>query len=226
MGKIKVDANKIRKLIILLAIVVVVIIIAVLILLTNSTENRLRYIYNEKNEGNIELMPLNVSPLFVEYTGRVNQRSIYKAMYLLVDDVIQEYYKDFKGNFNEDYLSKYYDKNTEKVRKDLGIIEKDEFIKFATCLKDLQSDKLKLEEYIIVPDSITKTAKGVKFVLIIKYEGNSKIALNLEILNNEQTTKTPINCFGGVEEKYLDYEYEKNTTNEVEIEGRPGKVIK
>lgn len=225
MEELKIDANKVRKLIVLLAIIIIAIIIVILILLTNSTDNRLKYIYNENDEGNIELMPLNVSPLFVEYAGRINQRSIYKAMYLLVDDIIQEYYKEFKGNFNEENIGKYYDKNTEKVRRDLGITEREEFIKFVNVLKDLQGDELKLEEYIIVPDSIDKTTKGLEFALLIKYEGNSRIAFNLEILNAKQSTKTPINCSGDVDEKYLNYEYEKNTTPVVEIEGRPGKVI-
>lgn len=225
MENLKIDANKVRKLIVLLGLVILVIISVILVLLMNPTDNRLKYIYDESQEGNIEIMPLNVSPLFVEYTGRVNQRSIYKAMYLLVNNVVQEYYNEFKGNFNDDTIGKYFDRNTEKIRQDLGITDKAEFIKVINVFKNLNGDKLELEEYIIVPDSFDRTTKGLEFVLLIKYKDNSRIALTLEVLNAKQSTKTPINCSADVDGKYLDYEYEKNTTPVVEIEGRPGKVI-
>ncbi len=225
MKNLKIDANKVRTLITVLGIVIIAMIAIMLVLLMDPTDRRLNYIYNESKKADMEKTPLNVSPLFVEYTGRVNQGSVYKAMYLLVNDIAQEYYSKFKGNFNEDTIGKYFDRNSEKVRKDLGITDKNDFIKFINVFKNLNGEEIEVEEYIIVPNSIRKSTNGVEFVLLVKYKDNSRIALKLNLLNAKQPTKTPIDCSANVDEKYLNYEYEKNTNPIVEIENRPGKVI-
>ena len=226
MENLKIDPKKIRKLIIILSLVILVIVAIIILINVNQKVSRLNYIYDENQEGNIEIMPLNVSPLFEKYAGRVNQRSVYKTMYLLVDVILQEYYNEFKGQFEEGIISDYFDKNSEKIREDFGITEREEFIKLMEIFKELKGEDLELEEYIIVPDSIRRTIGGLEFVLLVKYKGNSQIAICLEVVNALQTNKTPINCSANVNEIYLNYVYEENAIPEVEIKDRPGKVIR
>lgn len=225
MENTKKKINKIKRLLVILGILLIVAITAIVIIKYNPTDRRLKKIYNEEYEGRIEKMPLNVSPLFEKYTGKINQRSIYKAMYIFVDDIVPKYYSKFKKDFNRDNIENYYDKKSMIIEKELGITEKQEFVKFIQELEKIKNSELNLEEYIIVPESINNTNKSLKFVLLIKYEGNSRIAYNLEILNSKKSTRTPINYSGDVNEEYLDYEYQKNTNPIVVIEGKPGKVI-
>lgn len=221
----KVNVKVLRRIILILAIVILIGIVAMLILLSNPVDNRIKFIYSDK-EGTIEKMPQNVSPLFSEYAGVIDQRSVYKAMYVFVNDIVEEYYLKFKGDFNKEKIEKYYDKNAVEIKSELGITEKKDFVDFINNLSSLKGDELRLKEYIIIPNSITQAVRATKFVLAVDYENNERILFELYLLNSSDKTKTPIN-YKAADDTYLDYE-PNQVVEEPVVEDvvRPGKVVK
>lgn len=214
--------KKIKKYIILLFILLILLLAILIVIYNNPVDKKLRYIYNEKKTGDISVMPNNVVDLFTKYQGRINQRSIYKALYSFVDETLEKYYLQIKSLNNEE-VKKYYNQNTKNIVKELGITEESEFIKFCETIKNLQGTELSLQEYTINPTSLKNKKGYTECVLLIKYENNEPIGVYLNITNDKDINKTPINYKGGVEEKYLEYEYVPNDYTQV-IQS-PGKVI-
>lgn len=221
----KVNIKVLRRIILILAIVILIGIGIMLVLLNDPVENRLNYIYNDK-EGTINQMPLNVSPLFIEYNGRIEQRTVYKAMYVFVNDIIQDYYLKFKNDFSKEKIEKYYDNNKVDIEQELGITEKQEFVEFINVLKNLKGDNLKLKQYIIIPESITQITRATKFILAVDYEENDRVLFELNLLNTSPATNTPI-IYKATTEDYMNYEVETTVIDsEIEPISTPGKVIK
>ena len=99
----------IRNYIIALFVLLILFVIGYLIVINLPVNKRLRLIYNENKEGNIEIMPTNVTELFMDYEGSINQRSIYKAMYLFADEIVKSYddkLKDYDDAQVKEYFSK------------------------------------------------------------------------------------------------------------------------
>lgn len=220
--------KKIKKIITILFVLLILVLSIFIILKNNPVDRRLKYIYNEKKEGNIKIMPINVSPLFTTYNGNIDQRSIYKAMYIFANELVENYHNKVK-DFDEQQLKEYYNKKSNVIQKELGIDDEDEFLKFAETLKKINNDKLILESYTINPNTIKRKNNSTEFVLILKYQDNEKIAFYLNILNNSTSNKTPIKYRGGVSQELLDYEYKEPgfDNNPVDDIIKPdGKVIK
>jgi len=215
--------KKIKKYIIILFILLMLLIISFIVLYNNPVDKNLRYIYNEKKAGDIAIMPNNASDLFIKYQGRINQRSIYKALYSFVNETLEKYYLETKS-LNSEEIKKYYKNNTKNILKELGIEEESEFIKFWETVKDLQGTELSLQEYTINPASLKNKKGYTECVILVKYENNKQIGIYLNIQNNKDVNKTPINYKGGVEVEYLEYEYVPN--DYTQIVQSPGKVVK
>ncbi len=221
----KINMKLLRKIILILAVIILIGIGMMLMLLNDPVENRINYIYNDK-EGTIPQMPLNVSPLFMEYSGRLEERTIYKAMSVFVNDIVQDYYLKFKGDFAQERIEKYFDSNKKDIEKELGIDDKKVFVEFISTLKNLKGDTLKLKQYIIIPESITQITRATKLVLAVDYEENDRVLFELNILNSSADDRTPIN-YKATTEDYMTYELPGSTiSNDIEPISTPGKVMK
>lgn len=199
--------TKVLKLIIVcLAIILVALIAIFTLLFNNSTNKNLRYIYNTDIEGQIEKMPLNVMYSISEYKGSINQRSIYKALYILVDETIPKYHS-LMSEINEKGVSEYFNANKITIAKELGITEENDFITFIGAIKDLKGEELTLEEYTFHPEGTAKKSGKLQTILLIKYANNEKIGLYTGIYNKQNENAYPVCVAGGVDKKYLDYEY-------------------
>lgn len=215
--------KKVKKYIIMLFMLLILLLAILIVIYNNPVDKNLRYIYNEKKAGNISVMPNNVTDLFTKYQGRINQRSIYKGLYIFVNEILEKYYLETKSLSNED-VKKYYNQNIKNIGKEIGITQEDEFIKFYETIKNLHGTELSLEEYTINPTTIKNKKGYTECVLLIKYQNNEQIGIYLNILNNKDINKTPINYKGGVEEKDLEYEYIPN--DYTQVVQSPGKVVK
>ena len=147
--KVKVNMRALRRIILICAIVILIAIGFMIIILMNPVENRINYIYKNEQDWSISKMPENVSPLFAKYNGTVESQSIYKAMNIFVEDIIKEYYSEFKDDFDEAKIAKHYDNNALTIKRELGITDKETFIAFINTLKVLKGDELVLKDYII-----------------------------------------------------------------------------
>ena len=56
--------KKIKKVIMLLLFVVIILVCIAVVIYNSPINKKLRYIYNERKEGNIDIMPTNVDKLF------------------------------------------------------------------------------------------------------------------------------------------------------------------
>ncbi len=221
----KINIKLLRKIILILAVIILIGIGMMLMLLNDPVENRINYIYSDK-EGTIPQMPLNVSPLFMEYSGRLDERTIYKAMSVFVNDIVQDYYSKFKGDFAQEKIEKYFESNKKDIEKELGINDKKVFVEFINTLKNLKGDTLKLKQYIIIPESIIQVVGATKLVLAVDYEGNDRVLFELRISNTSPDDRTPIN-YKATTEDYLSYELpSSDISNDIEPISTPGKVIK
>lgn len=219
------NIKNIRKAIIILVIMLIILLIALIILYNNPTDKTLRYIYNTKEEGNIDIMPTNVDKLFEVYSGNVNQRSLYKAMYCFATEYVEKYYLDTK-NLSNDGIEEYFDSNSKSIEKELGISDKDKFNSFCENLKNnLSGDNLNLVSYTINPNYIKRTTSSTECSIVIKYDNNSKIAFYLSIQNELNENKTPIYYEACTDEEILSYEYTNNNYVTPDAVQSPGKVI-
>lgn len=210
----KINAKKIKKMIRLLVIILLVVLTIFLIIYNNPIDRKLRYIYNEKKAGEISQMPYEVVHLFNTYRGRVPNRSVYKSLYHFVDEVVEKYYLALK-DANDSEIQKYYNKNVNDIKRELGLTQELDFIGFIKTVQKLNSDELILEEYMVNPEAniIQDSNEGAKLVLLVKYKDNTRIGFNIEIMNIINTKMTPIIYKGNVAEENLEYEYKKYETS-------------
>lgn len=217
----------IRNYIIALFVLLILVVIGYLIVINLPVNKRLRLIYNENKEGNIEIMPTNVTELFMDYEGSINQRSIYKAMYLFADEIVKSYYDKLK-DYDDAQVKEYFSKNYNDIQRELRISDENEFISFSKMIKKLNNENIILQSYTINPETVKTEKDGVKFVLIINYENNPKIGFWLKIYNSSSDNEFPIKFDGNVEEELLDYEYIKPEYNNDPIDDiikQDGKVV-
>ena len=206
-------------------IILIFLLILLIVFYNKPDEKNLRYIYNENVEGTIDMMPLNVSYALSDYKGNVDQRSIYKALYMLVKDIIPDYYNKL-SSIQSEGIEKYFSKNKNNIKKELGITEVSDFKSFIETIKNLQGNTLVLKEYTFHPDAVKKTSEYLENILLIKYENNEKIGIYVKIYNEKDEKGFAIECSGGVSDSYLDYEYgsEREKKEYVPFTS-PGKVI-
>ena len=129
----------IRNFIIALFVLLILFVIGYLIVINLPVNKRLRLIYNENKEGNIEIMPTNVTELFMDYEGSINQRSIYKAMYLFADEIVKSYYDKLK-DYDDAQVKEYFSKNYNDIQRELRISDENEFISLTDIAKYRNED--------------------------------------------------------------------------------------
>ena len=195
----KINMKKLRTLILILGLVIIAGIGVMLVLINDPTDNRLRYIYNENQVISVSQMAKNDSVIFEKYTGNVSHRSIYKSMYVFVDQIIEKYYT---------ILEKYFDKNSAEIKKDLLLEDKDEFVQFVNTLKVLQGEELTLKQYVIVPESLKDVPRGMTFVMAVDYENNERLLYKVTLKNVSIEDFSPLK-FEATDDEYKDYQPEE-----------------
>ncbi len=223
MQKKKQKIQNLKKVIVLLIVIAIILMILALVIYNNPTDRKLRYIYNTKKVGTINIMPTNVNKIFTDYKFNIEQRSIYKAMDVFVNEYVEKYYLAIK-DLNKEQISNYFNKNKSVIEKELGIISEEIFSKFAENLKNnLNGESFELVSYTISPESVKKTSRKLNYVIIVKYSNNQKIGFELTILNSVNKNKTPISYEACTDEEILSYEYVPNdyeTPDDIEPIGR------
>lgn len=206
-----------KKRIILMIIILMFVILIYLLVNINSLNNKnpkekdLKYIYNTKVEGNINIMPTNVDKIFVKYKGNIDQRSIYKALDLFVNEFVEKYYNETKIFNDENEINNYFNENKIIIEKELGINNEKDFNSFCGNLKEnLNSDTLELLSYTMNPETIKNEDGCLNCVMLINYNNNQKVGFQISIKNTMDKEKTPIEYKACEDKEKLQYEYEKN----------------
>lgn len=206
--------KNIKKIIIFLTILLIVLIGILITIYMQPLNKELSYIYNEHKQGKINIMPTNVSYLFEKYEGDINQRSIYKALDMYVNEKIEKYNKEL-SIIDSTGLNQYYQENSKTIFKELGLENKEDFESFINEVRKLSGD-LVLDSYTIYPKKAKRSSDYIEAIILINYNNNNnndKVAFKIRVSNKENKQKTPICLLGNVDEKYYEYEYKTPTTN-------------
>lgn len=151
-----------------------------------SYENTIEEVKKDFIE-NGEIVPNRYNMFERMYEGNVVTDQVYPAIYNLVTVTIPDIQRRFKGK-KSDEVEKFYKENKDRIEKNLGIDNVDDYIKIVYYLKDLE-----LGEYV---DSTfdemnsEELEKGYKVPLEIVFSKQT-IKINMEI-DKELSNKNPI----------------------------------
>lgn len=214
--------KKIKTLITLMSIVVILLIICLIIVYNNPVDRKLRYLYNNKKVASIDIMPTNVDQII--YDGKVEMATIYKAMDLFVNELVQKYYLNTK-DLNEEQTNNYFMKNKSTIEKELGIVEEKTFNEFCKNLKQyLKGNEIKLVSYTIVPGTSKRMSSHLNYAILVNYNDNQKIGFRLKVDKKLNKNKSPISYQACTDEDVLEYEYISNDYQTPENIAPTGRV--
>lgn len=230
MNSKKNKVEKIRGLIILLLVILILLVIGIVFILNNPVDKNLKYIYSDKEMKISVAMPLNINKGFKDYRGFINRNYIYKALDLFAKEQLPKYYHDVK-KLDDEGIKKYFNKNAKRIKIELGLEKEEDFLELAKTIQTIKNDKFEFIQYTINPMSVRTTNNGISFALIFEYKDQDKIAFKISVGNVADESKTPIRIRGGVDPKYLDYEYSSTVEDYKNVSemipgGAPGKVVK
>lgn len=198
---------KVLKKRLIFCILIIIILATIFIIKNNLPEDRLlRKIYNKDADFEILRYPNNVSFLFRDYEGKIENFSIYRSIYDFVKNEIPKYHSDLKTS-NDKQIKNYFEKHKNEIGKILGIDREEEFYNFVKTLKNLETEKLELEKYLINSDvKLEDSDTYYRFVLLVKYKDNDEIGFYMEIPKyNYSTQITPVYYKGNVKKEEMEY---------------------
>ena len=198
---------KILKKRIIFCILIIIILAAIFIIKNNLPEDRLlRRIYDKDASFEILRYPNNVSFLFRDYEGKIENFSIYRSIYDFVKREIPRYYSALKTS-NDKQIESYFKKHKDEIGKILGIDREEEFYDFVKTLKNLETENLELEKYLINSNvTLEDSDTYYRFVLLVKYDNNDEIGFYIEIPKYSYSTKkTPVYYKGNVKKEEMEY---------------------
>lgn len=142
-------------------------------------ENAIEEVKNEFYEQG-EIVPNRYNMFERMYEGNVDTSKVYPDIYNLVEIVIPDIQKRFKGKSNNE-IENFYKDNKERIEQSLGIVNKDDYIKFVNYIKDLELGTYKdssfdeinyreLEKADQIPLEIVYTKQTIKIYMEIDRE--------------------------------------------------------
>ena len=121
-----------------------------------------------------KIFPSKFSKLEIGYNGENDLLNLYKNIYKLV-----YVYIPGVNNINtENGIKKYYENNKEKILKDLGISNIEEFTEFYKKIK-LNKSELNYKSCEIIEDTIVINDKEITFSMKILYNDNDEIMVDV-----------------------------------------------
>lgn len=209
------------KYIVFIAIFCIFGLIMIINILNKSLYMQLKNIYSKENNNEVKIMPDNIIAL--DYQGNLDYIVLYKSMYNFFDGSVNKYYKLTK-NFDDKNIQEYFEKKSKNIEREIGVTDKQEFIELIKNIQKLEGKKLEIQEYVIVPDTVSSNRNYLRLSIKATYKDNKPIGFNLTIYNNPDTTKTPIKYETCKDYKVLLYEKEElDLTPITDIIDVPGK---
>lgn len=129
---------------------------------------------------------------FAQYTGKITTVDAYNAFYNMAGKLIPEYYKNIK-NYTQEQINEYYNVNKDSIIESLGIYNQQDFTKLINKIKKLNGDSIKLQNYKFASSTIQSNKDTTSADLIIQYEGNNELILNVTLLEEKEKAVFKIN---------------------------------
>lgn len=192
--------NNIKKTIIFVFIfcILIVILLFFIILKNNSklsevdNETNMESYENALKEANEEflekkeIVPDNFNFLVRLYEGDVESSYIYSRIYQIVFETIPDIYNKFKDS-DEEKIFNYYDENSENIFDELGIDNKEEFVKFVNVVCNLNN--IEYDSSIFDIKTLQNNDRYSNLNLQINFKDENKIVFNLNIINKQEDGK-------------------------------------
>lgn len=190
--------NLLKTIILILIIIAILIIIIINIIENSMSKNGEQEIQYSKNEQFVfdDINENLVKPQFsglvlMKYKGDASQESIISNFHKLATKLIPMYY-EMLSEKDELEIKKYYNtaENKKNIEKQLGITEYECFIKMEQAISKLKGKKLVFKSYKIIKNSVEEVEEGIKARLIIQYEDNEELELEVLVKNNIEDGRT------------------------------------
>ncbi len=152
--------------------------------------NELSYKGERVEEGVIT--PEKSYLFFAQYTGKITNVDAYNAFYNMAGKLIPEYYKNMR-NYTQEQINEYYNLNKESIIESLGIYNSQDFTKLINKTKKLNGDSIKLQNYKFASSTIQSNKDTTSADLIIQYEGNNELILNITLLGEKEKAILKVN---------------------------------
>lgn len=175
-----------RRIIIILLIILLIVVLSLIIIKLNirTPRQNLDYINsNEIDEGTFS--PQMIHVVVASYEGDLNPKAISKSAYYFLNTVIPKYLKECNDS------EKYFEKNKDAIKLDIGVTNSEEFSNLMQEIKKL-SGNLEYESSRFDADNIKKDFKGLKTTLYIKYKNNPEISFDITISDKIQSDRNSV----------------------------------
>ena len=180
--------NKLIRLITILGILLLVLVlISIIITSDKKPEDVLAYINSDEMKDGVT-SPDMIHIVLGLYKGELNPKALSKSTYIFISEIIPEYSSKLK---NEKQVEKYFDKNTERIKLELGITGKKDFKELVEKVQKLKGN-LNLEYATFDKDSVKVNRNNTQADLKIKYYENPELTFNITIHNKVKGNSSTI----------------------------------
>ncbi len=185
------NEKKIIRMLLILIIIILFLGIVAMVININNRKNQKNNQESDKKEVIVSLnddviIPKNSYLFFGKYVqGEVDSREIYNTIYQFSKSFIPKYYSDLKDASKEEIVN-YYEKNKMYINRLFKVDSSEDFVKFITELKKINSSKLALKSIEFVEGGIVKTGNSTIAKLNITYNDNDVISVNFRVYNELQ----------------------------------------
>lgn len=179
-----------RKILIILILIILLVLMITLIILKShirTPKENLEYINSDEMDSGT-FSPQMIHIVIAYYEGDLNPKAISKSTYYFVNNMIPKLLKECS---DDSKIDKYFEKNMDEIKFNIGINDKDEFKALMQEIKKL-SGKLEFESSRFDRDNITRENSSLKTILYVKYKNNPELSFDVTISNKVYNNKSSI----------------------------------
>lgn len=193
--------SKVLGLVIALFTIICAIIMLVIVLISQKEKEQpqntiaedqavMQEIKEEYKNSKKQLVPDHYNILTRLYEGTVKSEEVYQKLYIIVYETIPEIQKELGTNPSQEEIKQYYKKNKEKIQKQTGIEDQEEYVEFAQYIcnqkaTDYQNAILEVDQYQ------EKNNKEAQIPVTLIYQ-NTTLTLELQLQENNPRIKIQV----------------------------------
>ncbi len=186
--------KKTKKIIILLVCFIICLVIIDILITYNRNKKQIigehdGYKYIDMSTGQTlaeeVIIPKDSLKFFEKYYGEVLGKDIYERIYEFSKNLLPEYLEEIKTKSSQDF----YNQNTERIKRELGIEKFDDFQAFYERLNGKDLNTTKLTNISFIKEKIQTINQGTYASIEIEYNEKDTIEINMFVYNKEDNGK-------------------------------------
>ena len=125
------------------------------------------------------IIPSNSIDFFKNYYGKLESKQIYEDIDKFAKKILPKYINELRNN----EINEYYDLNVNVIKKELGIENIETFEKFVNKINNITENNFIAKTIEFDKEKVFKKENGTTAILIIEYNNNIKIEIDIYIPN-------------------------------------------